>query len=427
MEGHGRRRPRPRAPAAEVLDRRVVRPLRPCQRRSPGREGRGRGQGRDRDHQPLLRGRPRARHRVHLSRRRERPRVGGGAAARLGHRRGPEGDGGERAHLRQPLPHASPSRRRGAALLRRHRRLRHRHPAPLDARPPAARGGGGAGGRGRRPRHPPHPHHRRQHLRRADAARRARGRHRGRGRRLVLHLLPAVPLPPQPHPRLPEHRQPRRGRDRGQRRPRPGDGQLLPGRAARRRGAGRPRVHRPRPLLPLPLRERRRADLPRQLAALPALRRAVLPPPEPPAVPGGGLPARGREAAALADPVLAPSAVLRGADARQLEVQPRAPRAPVPARGREARPVRPRAQLPARARGRDRLLRHRRRRQGARGPARRAWRRRARCRGRRPAISCSCTWRAGRRGSRPIGGDGKPLALRGPDDAPVEATTVVHA
>ena len=86
---------------------------------------------------------------------------------------------------------------------------------------------------------------------------------------------------------------------------------------------------------------RHRARVPRLLAALPALRRALLPAPEPRAVPGGRVSRAGRAGApALADTVRAPPAVLRGAAVRKLEVQPRAPRAPVPARGGAARPQR---------------------------------------------------------------------------------------
>ena len=53
-------------------------------------------------------------------------------------------------------------------------------------------------------------------------------RHRRRGRRLVLLLLPALPVPVEPAALVPRHRQPRRRRDRAERRPGAGVGQLLP-------------------------------------------------------------------------------------------------------------------------------------------------------------------------------------------------------
>ncbi len=46
-----------------------------------------------------------------------------------------------------------------------------------------------------------------------------RRRDRRRRRRLVLHLLPALPLRHQPRPRLPDRRQPRHAGDRGEGRP----------------------------------------------------------------------------------------------------------------------------------------------------------------------------------------------------------------
>ena len=143
-------------------------------------------------------------------------------------------------------PCPDPTHAAGRAVhVRGDRRLRHRHPPAVDGDQAAARGRAGAAARGRHRERPADPDDRRQHLRVAAVPAVDQG-FRRRRRRLVLHVLPAVPLRDQPGAGVSVDRQPRHPRDRGVRRPRPGDGQLLPVDAAGERRGGGPRVGRAR-------------------------------------------------------------------------------------------------------------------------------------------------------------------------------------
>ena len=273
-----------------------------------------------------------------------------------------------------------PASRRGRRPhLRRPRRLRHRRAPAVDApsrrqREVAVALEAAVDARGR----PADPHHRRQHLRRAARCSAIPMGATGdedddwfftffQPYRYVMNRIPVYPC-------IGNHDgdETEVNDDRDQ----IIDNFYLAERLQGEEAAGRASVG-PRPLLPLPLRIADRAHRPRLLAALPALRRALLPPPEPRAVPGGGLPpAAARRARAGGSRSRTIRRIARGRMRGNSKSQPRAPRAALPARGRAAGAQRARAQLPALARGRDRLLRHRRRRARCARAARRASRRR---------------------------------------------------
>ena len=127
------------------------------------------------------------------------------------------------------------------------------------------RGGAGARARGGQRRRPPDPHHRRQHLRLEDASCCGPGDSGDEDDdwfftyfqpyRYVLNRIPVFPSIGNHDTR----------RDRGARRPRTGDGQHVPARAARRRRGGGPRVGEPGSVLPLPRRRGHRVRLHRHV------------------------------------------------------------------------------------------------------------------------------------------------------------------
>ncbi len=190
----------------------------------------------------------------------------------------------------------------------------------------------------------------------------------GRRRRLVLHVLSAVSICDQPRAGVSVDWQSRYPRDGRVRRSRPGDGQLLPGHAAGDRGSGRTRVGRPGALLPVQGRLRRGVRLHRYvertfLPARPAVQLS-----EAPGIRAQRVPGAARGADPLADPVLPPPAVLRGAATRQHRRDGRADRALRGGRGPGVL-QRPRAQLPALAPQGDRLFHLGRRQQDSIGRA----------------------------------------------------------
>ena len=195
--------------------------------------------------QSLLGDRARRRHGVHLQGVRQRRGVGGRASA---------GTGRRRTRLW--------SKRAGATTIASGRTPTRPRPPRRSRSRPSATSAWGSNGRhlNRRQqeiadalrlavdadRRPPGPDDGRQHLRGPKAARDSRRGDRRRRRRLVFHLLPAVPLRHQPDSGLPVDRQSRCGRVRGMRRPRAGGRQLLSLRADFRRRSGRPRLVRAR-------------------------------------------------------------------------------------------------------------------------------------------------------------------------------------
>ena len=256
------------------------------------------------DHrQPLLGDRPRGRHRLPLPRAGERPGVGGGPAARLGPGGRGAGPGGERARLRQPVPHAPAAARR-------------RRPSPS---PPSETS---APACAIRPRWSAASGRWRRHWRRRSSRDGARlilttGDNIYAGRTLLgipvgatgdedddwfftfyqpyRYLLNRIPV----HPSVGNHdgNETEVNDDRDQLM----DNFFLHERLVGEEAAGRASIG-PGPLLPLPLRPRRGVRLRGHLAAVAAVRRSLLPPPEPRAVPGGrlsrGRPARTRRAGA---------------------------------------------------------------------------------------------------------------------------------
>ena len=209
-------------------------------RRGAGRRWRGRRRGAHRGPVLGLGGRPRAGHGVPLPDPRRRPGVGAGPALGLGaHRVGrlrPRAGQG----LRPAVPHLpGPGHRDPARAVRRHGRLRRRDQVGQRVQPPAAPDRGGARRARAAPRRPLRAVAGRQHLPgRAGAGGR---RERRGGRRLVLQLLPALPLRHLPGPGVPRDRQPRHDRHRGQRRPGADGGQLPRPRALPQRSRTAPR------------------------------------------------------------------------------------------------------------------------------------------------------------------------------------------
>ena len=263
------------ASAALRFHRVPIEALRPRGSRSARREWCGRRRGDDQRVQPRPDFRAAAGYALHVH--------GAGEARSLGHRpalglgSSASRPGAKRRQLHERVPHAAGSdpAARGAVHVRGDRRLRHGHSPSVDGDQTAARGRAGAAARRGHRERAPDPDDRRQHLRVAAIPALDEG-FRRRRRRLVLHVLSALPLRDQPGAGVPVHRQPRHPRDRGMRRPRPGDGQLLPGDAAGQRGSGGPRLGGAGAVLPLPRRVRRRVRLPRYvegalLQARPAL------------------------------------------------------------------------------------------------------------------------------------------------------------
>ena len=259
------------------------------------------------------------------------------------------GDAGQRRRpVRQPLPHVPADRRRRAGDVRRARRLRRRDPRRRPRRHPAASASRRAAARGRRARRAARDHDRRQRLPRAPGHR----RHGQRGRRVVLELLRAVSVRPQPRPVLPDRRQPRRRRQRELGRSRPARRQPLP------RPSLPPEVEAGSASLGPGLFYRFQVGANVEFICIDTSIATGMDVEhyfdDPGAQPvGRGDAARGRRT--LADPVLAPSAVLRGAGAHQHDGDGGAARTAVPGGGRPPRAQRARAQLPARGRRRHPL------------------------------------------------------------------------